>query len=57
MAGQNNAEAAQGAVNPYAVLPERIPPEQMIAEQETREPGDPTLGGRDPERDWLLRHA
>ena len=43
--------------NPYAKLPERIRPEDMIAEQVAGAPGDPTLGGRDPERDWLLRNA
>jgi hypothetical protein len=42
---------------PYSTLPERIRPEDMIAEQPSRDPGDPTLGGRDPERDWLLRYA
>jgi hypothetical protein len=43
--------------NPYAKLPERVRPEDMIAEQAAEAPGDPTLGGRDPERDWLLRNA
>jgi len=42
---------------PYAKLPDRIRPEDMIAEQVASDPGDPTLGGRDPERDWMLRSA
>ncbi len=45
------------AENPYAQLPERILPEEMITEQATREPGDPTFGGRDTQRDWLLKYA
>ena len=45
------------AEQPYAKLPDRIRPEDMVAEQATRDPGDPTLGGRDSERDWLLRYA
>lgn len=41
----------------YAKLPDRIRPEDMITEQPAHDPGDPTLGGRDPERDWMLRYA
>jgi hypothetical protein len=45
------------AEHPYTRLPDRIRPEDMITEQVTHDPGDPTLGGRDPERDWMLRYA
>jgi hypothetical protein len=52
------AEEATGKVEqPYAKLPERILPEDMITEQATREPGDPTLGGRDTDRDWMLKYT
>jgi hypothetical protein len=40
----------------FRKLPERIPPEDMIAIQETEPPPDPTMG-RDPERDFILRNA
>lgn len=40
----------------FRKLPERIPPEDMIATQETEPPPDPTMG-RDPERDFMLRNA
>lgn len=54
---ERTAETAAAAEHPFAKLPERIRPEDMIAEQAASAPGDPTLGGRDPERDWLLRNA
>jgi hypothetical protein len=51
-------EASAGtAENPYAKLPERVLPEDMITEQASREPGDPTLGGRDSDRDWMLKYT
>ena len=53
--GTPKAEAV--AENRYATLPDRIRPEEMIAEQATREPGDPTFNGRDTQRDWLLRYG
>lgn len=40
----------------FRKLPERIPPEDMIATQETEPPPDPTMG-RDSERDFMLRNA
>jgi hypothetical protein len=40
----------------FRKLPERVPPEDMIATQETEPPPDPTMG-RDTERDFILRNA
>jgi hypothetical protein len=54
MAEEVNAGTAE---QPYAKLPERILPEQMITEQAGREPGDPTFGGRDADRDWMLKYT
>ena len=42
---------------PYAKLPERVLPKDMISEQVSSDPGDPTFGGRDSNRDWLLRYS
>ena len=53
----SGATVMPGSSPSYATLPDRIRPEDMITEQAVRDPGDPTLGGRDPERDWLLRYA
>jgi hypothetical protein len=38
----------------YRHLPERIPPEELIAQQPASDAPDPEMG-RDPDRDWLLR--
>ncbi len=38
-------------------LPEPVPFADLHSEQPASDPGDPTLGGRDPERDWMLRYA
>jgi hypothetical protein len=54
---EGGPRAAAVAENPYATLPDRIRPEDMISEQATREPGDPTFNGRDTQRDWLLRYG
>jgi hypothetical protein len=51
------AAGAADAHQRYAKLPDRIRPEDMITEQPARDPGDPTLGGRDANRDWMLRYA
>ncbi len=40
----------------YRVLPEPIAPEDMTTEQPSEDPPDPE-GGRDTERDFLLRYA
>jgi hypothetical protein len=45
------------APGPYARLPERIRPEDMITEQVTREPADPTFDGRDPYLIWLVKFS
>jgi hypothetical protein len=49
--------SAGEAKQPYAKLPERVLPEDMITEQASREPGDPTFGGRDADRDWMLKYT
>ena len=54
---EGRPQAAAVAENPYATLPDRIRPEDMITEQATRDPADPTFNGRDTQRDWLLRYA
>lgn len=56
-AGVAEGSPQAAAANPYATLPDRIRPEDMITEQATRDPGDPTFNGRDTQRDWLLRYA
>lgn len=38
---------AAGGGQSYAELPDRIRLEDMITEQATRDPGDPTFGGRE----------
>lgn len=37
-------------------LPESVPLEDTVAESDTREVPDPE-GGRDTDRDWLLRYG
>jgi hypothetical protein len=50
-------ELDRASENPYAQLPERIRPEDMITEQATREPGDPSFDGRDTNMIWLVKYA
>lgn len=40
----------------FGVLPEAVALEDTVAEHDARPVADPQ-GGRDPERDFLLRHA
>jgi hypothetical protein len=40
----------------YRSLPEPVRPEDMITEQPSQDPPDPE-GGRDTERDFMLRYA
>ncbi len=39
----------------FTKLPERVKPEEMVTSQPVDPPRDPD-GGRDPERDFMLRH-
>jgi hypothetical protein len=54
---ERHSRAAADSANPYATLPAPIRPDEMITGQATREPGDPTFDGRDPNLNWLLRYA
>jgi hypothetical protein len=40
----------------YKALPEPVRPEDMVTEQPSQDPPDPE-GGRDTERDFMLRYA
>ena len=40
----------------YTSLPEPVRPEDMVTEQPSQDPPDPE-GGRDTERDFMLRYA
>ena len=47
---------ALGAATDYSELPERIPLDETVTMQETREVPDPTMG-RDTETEFMLRNA
>lgn len=40
----------------FSQLPERVEPEDMVAEQDSQPVPDPEFG-RDPDRDFLLRNS
>lgn len=45
-----------GEARDYSELPQRIPLDETVTMQETREAPDPTMG-RDTETEFLLRNA
>jgi hypothetical protein len=47
---------ARGVPEGYKSLPEPVRPEDMVTEQPSQDPPDPE-GGRDTERDFMLRYA
>ncbi|MDP9418370.1 MAG: hypothetical protein M3P48_11215 [Actinomycetota bacterium] len=56
MTEQTAGPAAADENNPYRRLPEAIRVEDTVASHDTTPPPDPD-GGRDPERDFMLRYA
>lgn len=50
------AQAREAGRRRFSALPEPVALEDTVAEHDARPVADPQ-GGRDPERDFLLRHA
>lgn len=50
------AQAREAGRRRFGALPEGVALEDTVAEHDARPVADPQ-GGRDPERDFLLRHA